>query len=59
MAHNDERTALSKHLLQRRQSATYTGVISYLTILIEGHVEIHAHDCPFTGKLVIINCHSF
>ena len=57
MAHDDGGTTIGNNLLQCGKGTTDTGVVGNLTILVQGHVEVHAHDCLFAGKLVIINSH--
>ncbi|CUQ59417.1 Uncharacterised protein [Segatella copri] len=57
MAHHDERTAVCKYLLQCRKGTADTSVVCYITIFIQWHVEVNAHDCLVTGKVKIFNFH--
>ena len=58
VAHDDESTTVGQHLLQGGQSAANAGVVRDLTILIEGHVEVNAHDCLLSGKIKFVDCHN-
>ena len=35
-----------------------TGVVSDLTILIEGYVEVYTYDCLLTGKVEFVDSHN-
>ena len=53
MRHDDGGTTVSKNLLQGGEGTADTGVVSDLTILIEGYVEVYTYDCLLTGKVVL------
>ena len=57
VAHDDGSTTVSQNLLQSGQSTADTGVVSNLSVLVQGHVEVNAHDCLLTGKVEFVDCH--
>ena len=57
MAHHDEGTTIGKYLLQGGQSTTDTGVVGYVAILVQWHVEIYTDNCLLTGKVELIDFH--
>ena len=58
MAHDNERTTFIEDMLQGRYCTANTGVIGNFTILIEGYIEVHADNCLFSGKFVIVDSHN-
>ena len=56
--HDDDSTTISQNLLQGGQSTADTGVVSNLTILVQGYVEVYTYDCLLTGKVEFVNCHN-
>ena len=58
VTHNDGCTTVCNNLFQSGEGAANAGIVRNLTILIQGHVEVNAHDCLFTGKVVIRNSHN-
>ena len=54
MRHDDGGTTVSQDLLQSGEGTTNTGVVSDLTILIEGYVEVYTYDCLLTGKIEFV-----
>ena len=57
VAHHDKSTTISENLLQSRKSTADTSVISYITILIQWNIEVHANNCLVTGKVELIDFH--
>ena len=57
--HDNQGTTVSEHTLQCGQGTTDAGVVGYLTILVQGHVEIYTHDCLLSGKVELINFHRY
>ena len=55
--HDDHSAAVGQDLLQRGQSTADAGVVRNLTILVQGHVEVNAHDCLLTGKVHFVDSH--
>ena len=58
MAHDDAGTTIGQNLLQCGQSAADAGVVSDVTILVQGYIEIHADDCLFASKFVLVDSHN-
>lgn len=56
MRHQDHRTVLFEHFLDRGDRRTDTGVVRHLALFVEGHIEIHADDCALAFEIVIVDC---
>ena len=56
--HDDRGTTVGQDLLQRGQGTADTGVVSDLTILIQGYVEVYTYDCLLTGKIHFVDSHN-
>ena len=59
VAHQNECAAVAEDFLQRGQGTADAGVVGDFTIFVEWHVEIYAHDCLFSGKIKVVDCHHF
>ena len=59
VAHHDECTTVGQHLLKGGQGTANTGVVSYVSVLVQGHVEVNAYNCLLTGKIEICDFHFF
>ena len=57
VAHHDDCTAISQNLLKSREGTTDTGVVGYITILVQWNVKIYTNDCLLAGKVKLIDCH--
>ena len=57
--HDDQRAAVGQHFLQSGECATDTGVVGYVTVLVQGYIEVHADNCLLTGKVEIFDFHFF
>ena len=58
MRHDNQRTTIGEHFLQRGKGTADTGVICDLTILIQGDVEVYTHNCLLTGEIELIDFHN-
>ena len=58
VAHDDERTTLVEDVLERRQRTADTGVVGDFTILVQGHIEVHADNRLLAGEFKIFDLHS-
>ena len=50
-------TTVSEHLLQCRKGTTDTGIVSYISILVQWYIEVYAYNCLFAGKVKICDFH--
>jgi hypothetical protein len=55
MAHEDELGILLQDVFDTWECSPNPGIIGYVSLLIEGYVEIDPHDYPLSGKLSIPN----
>ena len=55
VGHDDEGTATGEHFLKGRHSPADAGVVRNFELLIEGNVEVHAHDRLLAGEIVGID----
>ena len=55
--HHDESATVGEHLLQCGEGTTDTGVVGYVSVLVQWHVEVNAYDCLFAGKVEIFDFH--
>ena len=58
VAHDDGSATVGDNLLQGGECTADAGVVSNLTVLVQGHVEVNAHDCLLTGKVVLRDSHN-
>ena len=57
VAHDDKRTAVGKHLLEGGERTADAGVVGDVTILVEGHIEVHTYDGFPACEVASIDCH--
>ena len=55
---DDNTATVSQNLLQCRKSGTHTGIVCNVEVFVQRHVEVHANECLFSGKVKLINCHN-
>ena len=57
VAHHNQRATIVQHFLQRGKRAADAGVVCYVTILVQGHIEVHTDNCLMTGKVKVFDFH--
>ena len=57
VAHDDECTAIGKNLLECGERTADARVIGDVTVLVEGHIEVHTYDGFPACEVASIDCH--
>ena len=57
VAHDDKRAAVGKHLLKGGERTADAGVVGDVTVLVEGHIEVHTYDGFPACEVASIDCH--
>ncbi len=57
MRHDDKATAIFKDFFESGKGATDTGIIGYVAVLIEGHIEVNTHNGFLACEIVVVDCH--
>ena len=55
--HHNESAAISKYLLQCRKGTADTGIVCYISVLVQWYVEVNAYNSLLTGKVEIFDFH--
>ena len=55
---NNDTTTVGQNFLQRRKCGTHTRIIGDVEVFVQGHIEVHADERLFTGKVKLIDCHN-
>ena len=55
VGHDDEGAATGEHFLEGRHGPADAGVVRNFELLVEGNVEVHAHDRLLAGEIVGID----
>ncbi len=57
MAHDDEAAAVGEDFLECGERTADTGVVGDVAVLVQGNVEVNAHNCLLAVEIVLINSH--
>ena len=57
--HYDQFATVSMNLFERGKCAANTGIIGNVTVFIQRHIKVNAHDDFLACKITLVNCHIF
>ena len=57
MAHNDKSTTVGEDFFESREGAADAGIVGYVAVFVQRHIEVNANDGFVTIEIEIVDCH--